>query len=111
MLDYDYIIIHYRLIAVDLSRPKELDADMIAIQQTGCVGQLKKIWWCKCWWYTIHVCFKDFRENWRNETKSFSRKCKCLIRDYKGAIVTLTTTQLNKLKTAAKDNTLRIKNK
>ena len=27
LLDYRYIKKHYRLIAVDLSRPKELDAD------------------------------------------------------------------------------------
>ena len=33
LLDYDYIKIHYRLIAVDLSREKELDADPKAIQQ------------------------------------------------------------------------------
>ena len=43
MLDYDYIIIHYRLIAVDLSRPKELDADMIVIQQTGFEGTRLKV--------------------------------------------------------------------
>ena len=33
---------HYRLIAVDLSRQKELDADPKAIQQIEFVGQLKK---------------------------------------------------------------------
>ena len=32
-LDYDYIKNHYRLIAVDLSRQKELDADPEATQQ------------------------------------------------------------------------------
>ena len=41
LLDYDYIKNHYRLIAVDLSRQKELDADTKAIQQTEFVGQLK----------------------------------------------------------------------
>ena len=35
------------LIAVDLSRQKELDADPKAIQQTEFVGQLKKT---RCWW-------------------------------------------------------------
>ena len=33
LLDYDYTKIHYRLIAVDLSRQKELGADPKAIQQ------------------------------------------------------------------------------
>ena len=41
MLDYDYIKNNYRLIAVDFSRQKELDADRKAIQQVGFVGQLK----------------------------------------------------------------------
>ena len=36
-----YIKNHYRLIAVDLSRQKELDADPKAIQQIEFVGQLK----------------------------------------------------------------------
>ena len=33
LLDYEYTKNHYRLIAVDLSRQKELDADLKAIQQ------------------------------------------------------------------------------
>ena len=41
MLDYDSIKNHSRLIAVDLSRQKELDADLKAIQQIEFVGQLK----------------------------------------------------------------------
>ena len=41
MLDYDYIKNHYRLIAVNLSRQKELDADPKAIQQTEFVGQIR----------------------------------------------------------------------
>ena len=43
MLDYDCIKNHYRLIAVDLSRQKELDADSKAIQQIQFVGQLRKL--------------------------------------------------------------------
>ena len=39
--DYDYIKNHYRLIAVDLSRQKELDADPKAIEQIEFVRQLK----------------------------------------------------------------------
>ena len=34
LLDYNYFINHYKLIAVDLSKQKELDADPRAIQQT-----------------------------------------------------------------------------
>ena len=33
LLDYNYFINHYKLVAVDLSEPKELDADPRAIQQ------------------------------------------------------------------------------
>ena len=33
LLDYDYFKKHYKLIAVDLSKQKELDADPKAIQQ------------------------------------------------------------------------------
>ena len=40
-LDYDYIKSHYRLIAVDLSRQKKLNADRKAIQQIHFFGQLK----------------------------------------------------------------------
>ena len=41
MLDYESIKNHYRIIAVDLSRQKELDSDPKAIQQIEFVGQLK----------------------------------------------------------------------
>ena len=41
LLDYEYIKNHYRLIAVDLSKQKELDADPKAIQQIEFIGQLK----------------------------------------------------------------------
>ena len=43
LLDYDYIKNHYRLIAGDLSRQKELDADSKAIQEIEFVGQLRKL--------------------------------------------------------------------
>ena len=33
LLDFNYFLIHYKLIAVDLSKQKELDADPRAIQQ------------------------------------------------------------------------------
>ena len=41
LLDYDYIKSHQRIIAVDLSRQKELDADPKAILQIEFIGQLK----------------------------------------------------------------------
>ena len=40
LLDYDYVKNHYSLIAVDLSRQKELDADPKVIQQIEFAGQL-----------------------------------------------------------------------
>ena len=43
LLDYEYIKKYYRLIAVDLSRQKELNTDPKAIQQIELVGQLKKL--------------------------------------------------------------------
>ena len=39
--DYDYIKSHYRLIAIDFSRQKKLDADSKAIHEIEIVGQLK----------------------------------------------------------------------
>ena len=41
--DFDLIKNHYRLIAVDLSREKELEADLKAIQHIEFVGQFKKL--------------------------------------------------------------------
>ena len=41
LLDYEYSKNHYRLIAVDLGRKKELDVDPKAIQQIEFAGQLK----------------------------------------------------------------------
>ena len=38
MLDYEYIKYHYRLIAFNLSRQKELDADLKEVQQINYVA-------------------------------------------------------------------------
>ena len=40
LLDYQYFKDHYQLIAFDLSKQKELDADLRAIQQIGFYGML-----------------------------------------------------------------------
>ena len=41
LVDYDYIKNHYRLITVNLSRQKELEADPKAFQRREFAGQLK----------------------------------------------------------------------
>ena len=41
MFDYEYIKNCYKLVAIDLSRQKELDTDPKAIQEIEFVGQLK----------------------------------------------------------------------
>ena len=41
LLDYQYFKDHYNLIAIDLSKQKQLDADSRAIQQTEFYGMLK----------------------------------------------------------------------
>ena len=43
LLDYEYIRNHYRLMTIDLSRRKELDADREAIHQIEFAWQLKKL--------------------------------------------------------------------
>ena len=44
LLDFDYFDKHYKLVAVDLSKQKELDADPRAIQQIGYSKNLKKLY-------------------------------------------------------------------
>ena len=41
LLDYQYFKDHYNLIAINLSKQKELDADSITIQQIEFYGMLK----------------------------------------------------------------------
>ena len=41
LLDYQYFKDHFNLIAVDLSKQKEFDADLRAVQQTEFYGMLK----------------------------------------------------------------------
>ena len=43
MLDYEFIESHFRLIAVDLNRQKELVVDPKVIQQIAFSGQLRNV--------------------------------------------------------------------
>ena len=43
MLDYEYIMNHDRLIAIDLRGNKELEADLKAIQKKEFIKQLKNL--------------------------------------------------------------------
>ena len=70
----------FLLIAVDLIRQKELDADPKAIQQIEFVGQLKNTDGVNATG-TQSVCFENFRTNQRNKTKIFSRKHNSIIKD------------------------------
>ena len=86
LLDYDYIKNYYRLIAVDLSRQKEFDANPKVTQQIEFVGQLKN----KDNDYntidaddTIYVNFNRFRKNKRNSLKVLSKKCTSITKDSK----------------------------
>ena len=82
MLDYDYIKNHYKLIVIDLSRQKELDAEPKAIQQIEFVGQLKNpdnAIDAKESMFLLAISEK----NQRSETKIFSRKCNSIINNSK----------------------------
>ena len=89
-----------------MSRQKELHADLKAIQQIEFVGQLKNS--------DNEIVANGFifvltilEKNQRNEIKIFSRKCNSIIKttNYEGVRVKLPNTQLNKLKSAAKNKT------
>ena len=104
-LDYEYVKNHYRLIAVDLSRQKELDADPKAIQQIEFVGQLKKLDNTNTnaesmFFLTILEKIKEMRLKFPQGSESIIKMA-----NYQEARVKLTNTQLNKLKSAAKNRT------
>ena len=69
LIDYQYFKDHYQLIAVDLSKQKELDADPRAIQQIEFYGKLE----------LIHK-FVQFQKNqkklYQNSTKEQQKCCK-----------------------------------
>ena len=82
MFDYDYIKNHYRLIAVDLSRQKELDTDPKAIKQIEFVGQLKNVDGINADG-TQNILILTILKNERNKIKIFARKCTSIIKDGK----------------------------
>ena len=107
MLDYNYIKNHYELIAVDLSRQKELDGDPKAIQKVEYVGQLKNVDGIttdgiqSMFILTIFEKIKEKRLKFSQGSVTVLQ----IMENYQEAIVTLTNTQLSKLKFAAKNKT------
>ena len=82
---------HCRLIAVDLSTQKELDAEPKAIQQIEFVGKLIKLdaddnatdAGDNDQSMFVLTISNNFRKNQRNKTKIFSRMCNSIIKDAK----------------------------
>ena len=111
LLDYDYMKNHCRFIAVDLSRQKELDTDPKAIQQLEFTGQLKKLHdndnaadYGNA--QSIFV-LTIFRKHKKTRLK-FSQGSVTVLKkmaNYQEVRIKLTNTQLNKLKSAAKNKT------
>ena len=81
LLDYDYIKNHYRLIAVDLSWQKELDADLKEIKEIEFVGQLKNADIANTDGAQYMFVLTILEKNQRNKTKKFSGKCNSLVKD------------------------------
>ena len=101
LLDYDYVKSHNKLIAVALSRQKELDADPKAIQQIEFVGQLKKLDADddveSMFILMVLEKIKEKRLKFLQGSVAILEK----MANYQEARVKLTTTQLNKLKSSA----------
>ena len=114
LLVYDYIKNHYRLIAVDLSRQKELDADPKSIQQIELVGQLKNsddavVASESTFVLTILEKIKETRLQFSQGSVTILQ----IITNYQETRVKVTNALLNKLKSAARNKTgtiIRLKN-
>ena len=74
---------HYRLIAVDLSRQKELDAGPKAIQRIEFVGQLKNEDSLNAGGTQSMFILTIFKKMKKATLKFFSRKCNSIIKDGK----------------------------
>ena len=72
LLDYNCFRKNYRLIAVNLSKQRELDADPRAIQQIKFIGMLKHIY--------------DIRKIKRNNIRILQRNCKSHVNKLKSLV-------------------------
>ena len=107
MLDYDYIKNNCRLIAVDLIRQKELDADPKAIQQIEYVGQLNNVNGVNANGAQSMFVLMIWEKIKETRVK-FSQKSVTVLKTlahYEEVRVKLTNVQLNKLKSKAKNKT------
>ena len=83
MLDYEYIKNHYRVIAVNLRRQKELDADPKEVQEIEFTGRFKNTDGINSDGTQFIFFFKTLEKNKKSTTKVFSRKRNSLIKDGK----------------------------
>ena len=83
LLNYEYIKNHYRLISFDMSRQKELDADLKTIEEIILTGQLKNHDGVNPDGTQSIFVLTILEKNQRNVTKTFLRKHNSIIRDGK----------------------------
>ena len=84
LLDYDYIKNHYRLIAMDLNRQKELDSNLKAIQQIASLKSLDdESNAVNADGTQSMIILTNLEKIQRNEIKSFSRKCNSIMNNRK----------------------------
>ena len=83
LLNYEYIKNHYKLISFDMSRQKELDADLKAIEEIILTGQLKNHDGVNPDGTQSIFVLTILEKNQRNVTKTFLRKHNSIIRDGK----------------------------
>ena len=116
LLDYEYVKNNYRLIAIDFSRQKELDAVSKAIQQIEFFGQLKNddVENADGTRFMFVLTILEKIKKTRLKFSQGSVTVLWKIANYKEERFKLTKTQLNKLRSAAKyktGTTLRITKK
>ena len=94
MLGYQYFKDHYQLIAVDLSKQKELDDDPRAIRQIEFYGMLET--------NSQVYCLRKIKRNCIRILQRSSKSCNNLV-EYNTVNAKLSDSQLNKLKGAVKN--------